>query len=419
MVVLLAGGILSGAARVQENSILLLVQPAVVDPGAEMPEVEVILTSGERYKGFLRERTLEKITLVIEGIATEFRAASIQRIAELGTITEQYQRARAAIDDRDTEQLLVLCSWLITKRRYDAALAELDHILAVEPGKPAALDAQRLALAHKALQERKAAPADPPEEGDDKPQRHDIPLLTPEQINILKVYEIDLGSPPRMLVERETIDRLVEKYAGHELVPASREQREALYRKRPEQIVELMFRLRARELYPEVRVLGHPRAIETFRDDVHRMWLVNSCATNRCHGGAEAGRLRLHNRRTNADATVYTNFLILDRFRLADGRPLIDYEAPADSPLLQFALPRHDSAMPHPELGPSDAWRPAFRSTDDRTFLKAVEWIMGMYRPRPEYPIEYPPAAPAPDGVPTPGPAAETPAPAGPTPGGG
>ena len=60
-----------------------------------------------------------------------------------------------------------------------------------------------------------------------------------------------------------------------------------------------------------------------FRDNVHSTWLMNSCATSRCHGGAESGRLRLFNKRVNTDQTVYTNFIILARYRLPDGLPLM------------------------------------------------------------------------------------------------
>ncbi len=398
---LVLGGLLLGAMVRQEHA-LLAIQPAVIDPGTELAEVELILVTGERFKGLLRDRTPQTLTLVIEGIATEFRASTVQRVVELGTITDQYRKAREAISDRDTEQLMLLCNWLIARKRFDAALAELDHILSIEPGKPEAVDARRLVLAHRALQERRAGPNEPSPPPDDEAPVPGLPLLTPEQINLIKVYEIDLGSPPKMVVTRETIDRLVDRYAGHDQIPASREQREALYRKRPEQVLELMFRLRARDLYGEVKVLGHPRSVEAFRDDVHRMWLVNSCATTRCHGGEEAGRLRLHVRRMNSDATVYTNLLILDRFRLADGRPLINYDKPAESPLLHLGLPRGESAFPHPKPAVGgDAWRAVFRSTEDRNYLRAVEWISKMYRPRPEYPVVYPPgkeaAAPPPE----------------------
>ena len=77
---------------------------------------------------------------------------------------------------------------------------------------------------------------------------------------------------------------------------------------------------------------------------------------------------------------------------------LIDWDDPARSPLLQMALNRSDSLTPHPDVGSgpgSRGWRPVFRSTEDRRFQLAVEWIRSMYRPRPEYPIDYQPPLPS------------------------
>ena len=45
----------------------------------------------------------------------------------------------------------------------------------------------------------------------------------------------------------------------------------------------------------------------------------------------------LASKRPSAEATVYTNFLILERYRLPDGTPMISYEEPARSPLLNLA----------------------------------------------------------------------------------
>lgn len=162
-----------------------------------------------------------------------------------------------------------------------------------------------------------------------------------------------------------------------------------------------MFRLKAREFYNRVRVEGEPKAFGAFRDNVHRAWLVNTCASTACHGGQQAGRLWLANTSVNAERTIYTNFLILERYRLSDGTPLIDYEAPAKSPLLHLALPREESLYPHPLVATtrSAAWRPVIGSVDDLRFREALAWINAMYRPRPDYPVTYQPPEPV-QGVP-------------------
>ncbi|MEO0484053.1 MAG: hypothetical protein AAF138_10570, partial [Planctomycetota bacterium] len=295
-----------------------------------------------------------------------------------------------------------------------------EFVLAVDPNYPGA-EATRLLLDQQVELLRKSGrPSEPDRQGTDNNEPRMIgegprppvrpgafPLLNEHQVNLMRVYEIDLADPGRVLIPRAVVEDLLDRYRGQPGVPLSREGRNALFNARPADILALMFSLQARELYGQVQVLEHPKAIQTFTNDVHRTWLQNSCATNRCHGGAEAGRFRLANRRPNATETIYTNLLILDRFLVRndqhpDGIPLIDYERPERSPLLQMGLPLDVSLFPHPPLSGRDArrFKSVFRSMDDRRFQQALSWIRGMHQPRPDYPIEYEPPAP-PGGVPT------------------
>jgi hypothetical protein len=214
------------------------------------------------------------------------------------------------------------------------------------------------------------------------------------------VYEIDLTNPPRLLIPRELIAALLTRYADDPQVPATPEQREALYQARPSQILELLYRLKAHDLYPMVKVLEDPASIQAFKRDVHQGWVLNGCASTRCHGGENAGRLVLKRTRMADPATYYTNFLILDRFRLADGSALIKYDEPEKSPLIQMAMPRQQATRPHPAVRNAagiDQWKPSIRSRDDRRYKAAIDWIRSMYRPRPDYGIAYDP--PLPKGV--------------------
>ena len=122
---------------------------------------------------------------------------------------------------------------------------------------------------------------------------------------------------------------------------------------------------------------------------------MNSCATARCHGGADAGTFQLINTRSSSDETAYTNFYIIENYRLKDGSPLLDFEAPERSPLLQLGMVTHNALPPHPEIPkgyPGRGWKPIFRSTRDRKYRTALEWIRSLYQPRPVYDFQYPPA---------------------------
>jgi hypothetical protein len=201
-----------------------------------------------------------------------------------------------------------------------------------------------------------------------------------------------------MIIPRDTVTRLIEQYRNDPRIPGTPEGRDELYRWSPTRILKLMFQLQARDLYGEVKVVDQPRAMRLFRDNVHRAYIQNYCATARCHGGAQAGRLALFNKRPNAEETVYTNFLIMDRFRFSDGTPLINYQEPASSALVQLGMPREVSKRPHPlvPLPPAggDAWKPFLKSKDDLRYQQIVEWVNAMYHPHPSYPVEYTPPVP-------------------------
>jgi hypothetical protein len=368
--------------------------PEELDPDG-MQGAVVYLTNGQKISGRLVENDQDHVVVLVGNIRLDLPKAQVERVELQPSLVQQYESMRRMISPKDLPQRILLAQWLFDKEKYDWALKEVDGVLDEDSANPEALRLRRLILAQLDLRARAGQPKAPPRAPVDKPAKFQFPLLTPEQINLIKIYEVDLADPPRLVIPREAIDLLLKQYAGSELLPPTKEGRDALYHRSPAEILELMFRLHARELYGMVRVLEQPRSMLRFRDDVQQAWLMNSCATDRCHGGADAGRLRLYNRRPNSDATAYTDFLILDRFRLAEDRPLIDYEEPAHSPLLQLAIPRENSLYPHPPVpganGRGDVWKPALASTADPRFGRALDWIKAMYKPRPEYPVTYEP----------------------------
>ena len=389
-------------------------QPEEPSTGQTQPEsqtsrVVVDLRDGRRLEGRLIKGDPAKITIEIAGFPTTFNMADVLRVEPVPPVEERYKQLRSVIGDDDVEQLLLLADWLRDREAFSLALTEVTSILRADPNNTRAKTLKQqiestILLRAEAMQRQEGAePDERPDETRSKPTRRpEFPTLTPDQINLIKVYEVSLADPPRLSVDRETIRRLVEAYKDHDLIPKSREGRAALERRPPVYILELMFRLRAREFYNDIRVDGEPKAFGLFRENVHRPWLVTTCASSGCHGGQQSGNLWLKNDMPNAEKSIYTNFLILDRYRLADGTPLINYDEPAKSPLLQMALPRDSSLYPHPLVATSSTavWRPVIGSADDRRFAQSVEWINAMYRPRPDYPVTYIPPTPS-KGVPT------------------
>ncbi|MEM8836353.1 MAG: hypothetical protein AAGD00_11105 [Planctomycetota bacterium] len=369
--------------------------------------VRVEYRDGTAVRGELAASDDVHIDITISGVTVRIRRGDLAQISRIPSAMERYQRLRGIIDPRDSERLFALAQWCQREGLLPEALSEVTRLLEVDDTNGDAIRLrtevrEQIELLQRASEreERRGRRAEDRDESSfrPRPKPDAFPLLGERAINLIKVYELDLENPPAMTVERETVQELLATHASHPLIPTSKEGRAAFFGKAPAEVLEIMFRVRARELYGRVRVQGQPANMELFRDRVHVTWLINNCATTRCHGGPAGGSFQLTNRHPRSDASVYTNFLIMDRYELADGTPLIDYASPMESPLLQLGLPAYDSSTPHPRV---EGWRPAFRTRGDRRFEDAVRWIESMYRPRPEYPIQYPPRRVG-EAVPTP-----------------
>ena len=378
----------------------------------DLDEVVIELEGGRRVVGLLVEQTPQQVVLRISGGQQTFPKEKVTHITFLAPVLERYRDMRRQIADDDFASLVQLVLWLEQRERYSLAIAEIDQALSLEPLDRRALEIRTRLGAKRdlALKNSRTAPVDdePLVSADEQTAWPPMPRLTREQINLIRVFEIDLKNPPKFSITHDTIDKLIAQFKDDIRFPASEHEQKRLYTAEPVNLLKMIFELRARALYDEVEVEEDPASMALFREAVHRPLIINSCATAGCHAEPGAGRLRLIRDKRFSDETVYTNFLIVDRFRLDDGTPLINYEEPAKSPFLQMAIDRDLSSLPHPVVpGPSgrgDRWKPVLRTPKDRRFEDTVAWIASMYRPRPDYPITLdlpePPAGPATVGPP-------------------
>ena len=380
------------------------VKPSPPSPPIEDEPRELVLhlNDGTRINGVLLEQNEREIVVRVGGIRMPVPRHRIDRVVFKPTIMERYHQMRDAVHEEDSDQILLIVRWLISVERYELALTEVTGVLERDPLHPDAVELHRLvSLQVHLLRNAKPQPGAASPQPARRSADDDFPLLSPDQINLIDLMEVNLQNPPRIRIKRETMEQLFAEHAGDPLIPATREAQEAMLRRPPHVQLDLIFRLRARNLYDQIQIIDKPDAMKKFRENIHRAWLINACATTKCHGGNEAGRLWLYNRNPASDPTVYTNFLILDRYRTLDGRPLIDYDDPSRSLLLHYGLPQNTSPNPHPPVPGNDGrpgtiGRPIFQSTDDRRYQASLDWIRSMYRPRPEYPVEYtPPLTPA------------------------
>lgn len=363
----------------------------LVDPKPDQPGI-VFLRDGSRREGVIIADEFDHVILEIQGIRTQLLRESVDYVQLQPTFAERYQQYKAALETWSAARHLELCRWLFSERRYDLARQELQDLLDRERYPPA-VDLLRTVDAQLALTSLPRSNDDRPGGGvpdaDHDPDA-DLPVqvLTRDDVNLIRAYEIDFDHPPRVTVTADTIRELLENYGSNELIPTGAAARTAMFRADPLDIVRLMFKLRARELYPRIEVSSEPYSLNLFRQRVHNTWLISRCASTDCHGGIDGGRFFLHRRGYREERVRYANLLLLERTKLDPDWPLINYRDPMLSLIIQHALPRAEARKPHP---PVKGWEPVFNRGNRRLLDGTLEWIGSMIQPRPDYPIDYPP----------------------------
>jgi hypothetical protein len=349
---------------------------------------------GGLFKALLVEDGFDAVTYKVGSVKGSLPRSSVYRVMLDIPFDEKYRRMKDAAGTADAAKRLALCDWLYRERRYELARDELKPLVD-ETALPEAVALLRVVEAQLAVQRK--TPANDTRGGkraDPVPDEAEPPLalsgraLTPEEVNIIRVYEIDFDRPPRMQVDREVTLRLFDEFSANPLVPHSPAARDQLASGDPLNVVRLMFNLKARDYYPRIKVLSEPSALQLFRRNVHDGWLLTNCATSRCHGGPDAGRLFLMTKQASTAGVRYANLLHLLRGS-PKGLPFINFESPMESGIIQGGLPRDEAIQPHPDVR---GWKPVFgRTIVPQRLADTVTWIRSMYQPRPEYPVDYQP----------------------------
>ena len=392
----------SGRMRTILKARIFELVPLLDEPSKTRVETE--FRDGRRQIGLLIDDGFEHLTLEIGGISTTFKRELVMRTIAIPTDEELYQRAKIAIEPDQYGARFGLCVWLHERKMYEECEAELRSLLEATEHydakqllvevraqlKLAAETSARNATAQTEEDEGDAASSEPETPSNPRDRAVDQMkgrVLTADEVNLIRVYEMDLAKPPKVEVDHSLIRAVFEKYATDALVPSTQEGRELWFSKEPIEFVKLLFALKAREFYPRIEVRTEPHSLNVFRTKIHNAWLINNCATSRCHGGVDAGRFFLHTRDWKNSKTRYTNLLLLERSSI-DGRPLIDFDDPSMSLLYQMALPRTEARIAHPAVR---GWEPVFTPGRRALADEFLLWARDMRHPRPSYPIEYDP----------------------------
>ncbi len=366
-----------------------------IEPILELPaptEGIVELLDGRQFRGLIKRDGCDTIELMMHGVPIEIERTRVAKAWVLESVASRYEQLKPMMPLERPGAHLALCRWLVAEKQWDLAIQELEAHTKMHRS----LEASRLlrvARAHQKLYE-----ADPREPKQEQPAATSTPSpVTPVDmaaVNLIRVYEIDLNDPPQLHIAEDVRRRFLAAYTTSALLPPSETGRQQLIDGPALEVLKLIFAHRAREFYGDVEVRTEPTALRRFRQSVHDLWLVPRCGNAACHGGSDGGRFRLMRQSRLDDQIRTSNLLILDELTL-DGYPMINWEEPMDSTLIQYALPRDQADRPHP---PVTGWRPTLEARQSQTTQAAIRWIESMMSsPRPDYPVASPlPAIPAP-----------------------
>lgn len=366
-------------------------------------DVELQLKDGRTLTGELVTETPAAVTLRIKNIEasiprTEIRPNGIRFKLSLA---EEYQQRRQGLADDDYDGRFELARWLFTHKTneaYKLALTELDDVLTHKP------DMQRAKYLRDAIQnilskEAAAPPATPvkPAPSGDTPANPEaalatgtpgkVRLLTPQEINLIRLYEINLdGERPQVSIPREVIQELFKQFRDDPVMKPylGTQGQRRFYSLQGYQQLGIIFDAKARDLYPKILVRTEPAVIRRFRTLINTNYLVRYCG--QCHSEGKAKGFYILTQRPNTDATVYTNYLILARSH-NNNLPFLFRDEPQRSPLVQMGLPRKDATTPHPDVR---GWKPFFtQGTRDPRYTEMLDWIKSIYTAGDEYPIDF------------------------------
>jgi len=195
-------------------------------------------------------------------------------------------------------------------------------------------------------------------------------LLEDDQVNLIKIYEVDLATQPRISIDDDVLEAFLKEFASDNLVPKGRDKQREFMRAEGYQQLELFFAVRARDYYGKAVMRGEPENMTEWHRSVHRSYILEYFRPS--FGIGQVEQLYLFDRGREQDRISYTNFYILTQVRIG-GVPMIDRDRPEESLILQWGLPRESAKFPAPEDVPN--WQPYFRDTEDQRYTRIVEWI--------------------------------------------
>lgn len=199
------------------------------------------------------------------------------------------------------------------------------------------------------------------------------PYLSEEEIELIKVYEVNLESdpPPTVKIPRDELRNFLKEFQADDRVPRGKQEQERWLRTDGYKQLALIFELRAQDYYKHVRISSQIKPLREFKS-IHRRYIHGYFQPTFATGAIPS--LYLFPRGRDSERIEMTNYYILTQATV-DGKPIIDRNAPEESLLVQWGLPREEAKFPAPDV---EGWEPKFKDTDDERFIEHVDWIKSL-----------------------------------------
>ncbi|NOX58978.1 MAG: hypothetical protein GXP29_09000 [Planctomycetes bacterium] len=306
-----------------------------------------------------------------------------------------YRRQFQALDASDVKGHMTLAKWCREKEAWELLKKQCEYVLTLDPNHATAKI--YLKLAETKLGVSTAAPAGSSQGssgGSAKRSSQPIRELTDEEVQILRRSELLLDRPERVPVKfrNDVLERFWDYMVIRENL--TKKDKAAFNRLRPavvkaQRILARIadYKRSSTEDFPfddqyssDIEIERDPAMFRAFVSPRVSGVIITSCATNRCHGGTDAGEFMLFNERNMTDGMNYANYLMLHEYE-KDGERLINRDTPKRSLLLIFGQP--DTTGPgtdHPTK--VDVVFPNPRHVKYRNLL---QWLTGLPAPTPDY----------------------------------
>ena len=314
---------------------------------------------------------------------------------EPGSTQEVFQKRLAALGPRDVVGRITLARWAFERKEYDLAKQAASDAIQIDPRNQEARDLLLTIDAQRKLQSRTppqgqgqpgnrpAAPggvAVAPEgaQGQGHPdQGHAAGGAMPrprtaDEVNLIRQREWSRNDRNvKVRFQNDVKKRYLAR--ARDVRPADFNNMNAV-----EQGWKIVHDRNATDdMANDVRLTTDPLPLHEYKTIVQRA-VLPGCAAAACHGGGPAGNFQLYPR-ADHDPEVYANFLNLSTYTRSSGEgkesrkaQMIDRDRPADSLLLQYALPQNLSDNPHPDV---PGFKPMFRTLKDPKYDQFLRWI--------------------------------------------